>query len=136
VLPAMPGHRQLPAHAGGDHRGRARALPPRHQRPRVRVSASGRPSLATRVSDVGSPAYQLVEKTIRQAFPDVIVAPYLVLGGTDAKHYEAVSDNLLRFLPQHGRSGPEAAHGTDERVGVGNYASIVNFYALLMQNSN
>ena len=65
------------------------------------------------------------------------MAPYLVLGGTDARHYGPVSDIILRFYPF--RMGPDdlkRPHGTDERIGVENYTEVVRFYAQMIKNSN
>ena len=41
----------------------------------------------SRISDIGSWSFEALHKTVRQVFPDVVVAPSLVIGGTDSKHY-------------------------------------------------
>lgn len=105
--------------------------------PRVDVKIIGHAGEASRVTDVNSDAYKMVSKTIKEIFPDVVVAPFLVLGGTDAKHFEAVSDNIMRFYPF--KANPEdvsRAHGTDERIAVDNYMEIIDFYVRLIKNSN
>jgi len=89
------------------------------------------------VSDTGSPSFVLLLETIRQVFPDVLVAPGLMMGGSDSKHYANLSHNIYRFVPF--RIGPEdiaMAHGTNERIAVTNYAEIINFYIQLIRNSN
>src|SRR5262249_30043881 len=52
------------------------------------------------ISDVNSPAYQLIASTIREMMPgeSVPVLPYLVMGGTDAKYWGAHSSRVFRFL--------------------------------------
>ena len=40
-----------------------------------------------------------LQRTITQQFPDAIVAPGLVLGATDSRHYQPLSDQIFRFLP-------------------------------------
>jgi len=89
------------------------------------------------VSETESPDFSRLIETIRQTFPDVIVAPGLVMGGTDSKHYANLSHNIYRFVPF--RIGPEdiaMAHGTNERIAVKNYAEIIHFYIQLIRNSN
>lgn len=73
---------------------------------------------------------------IRQVFPGTVVAPYLVIGATDARHYAGLTPTVLRFAPGlETRDAPPRAHGTDERVGIGEHAQAVRFYAQLMRNS-
>ena len=90
----------------------------------------------SRVSDVHSPGFEALHKTVRQVFPDVVVAPSLVIGGTDSRHYEAIADNNYRFLPT--RLGPkdlERIHGNNERISVDNYEEIIRFYVQLLLNT-
>jgi carboxypeptidase PM20D1 len=88
------------------------------------------------VSDASSAAYRLLERTLAQVAPGAIVAPGLVLGGTDTKHYAAVADASFRFTPS--RLGPEdlsRPHGVDERLSVENYREIIAFYRLLLEGA-
>ena len=90
----------------------------------------------SRVSSQENDSYQLIETTIRETFPDVLVSPGLMLAGSDSKHYEEVAENNYRFLPM--RFGPEdlaRVHGTDERIVIDNYVEIIQFYRRLMENS-
>ncbi|NIS59561.1 MAG: M20 family peptidase [Proteobacteria bacterium] len=106
--------------------------------PMVKVGIFGSPpSEASRVSDVDSEGFKILERTIRQVFPDTIVAPYLVVAGTDARHYSDVSESILRFLPIR-LMGEDLRriHGTNERVGVKNYEEIMKFYIQMVRNSN
>ncbi|MBI3262730.1 MAG: M20/M25/M40 family metallo-hydrolase, partial [Acidobacteria bacterium] len=88
------------------------------------------------VSPTDSPNWALLQRTIRQTFPNIVVAPYLTLGATDARYYAALSRNIYRFVPV--RLTPQdltRLHGTDERVSIANYADAVSFYAQLLQNA-
>ncbi|MEE2900099.1 MAG: peptidase dimerization domain-containing protein [Gemmatimonadota bacterium] len=51
------------------------------------------------VSDASGAPFQMLARTIMQIVPDddVIVAPYVVPGGTDAKHYSGRSRHVFRF---------------------------------------
>ncbi len=89
------------------------------------------------VSSTTSGAFQLLNQTIRQLYPNAVVAPYLVLGGTDAKHYVGLSENIYRFSPfQFAKDDMSRAHGTDERMNVESYLKGIQFYCQLLQNSN
>jgi len=103
--------------------------------PRIKAQPLGRPQEPTSVSDPRSPGFARLERTIRQVFPGVLVAPYLVMAGTDARHYDRICPLVLRFLPT--RLEPQdlaRIHGTNERVSVDNYAEIVRFYIRYIEN--
>jgi carboxypeptidase PM20D1 len=108
--------------------------------PRVTVrlpdpKAYGEPHEASRVSPVDTDAYETLVTTIRQSFPGVLVVPYLVTGGTDARHYEDLTGNVYRFLPV--RLGPddlERIHGVNERIARHRFAEAVRFYVRLIKN--
>ncbi len=88
------------------------------------------------VSDVGSPAFATLERTIREVFPDVLVAPCLAIGTTDSRHYAALAENVFRFIPSRiKKSDVQRIHGTNERISVENYAEIIQFFVALIQNS-
>ncbi|MEO6195721.1 MAG: M20 family peptidase [Thermoanaerobaculia bacterium] len=104
--------------------------------PGIRVSATGTAnSEASPESDVRAPEFGMIQRTLAQVLPGVIVAPNLLAGATDTKHYRGLSQNVFRFIPI--RVKPEdlkRIHGTNERVGIENYGEIVRFYAQLLRN--
>ena len=86
------------------------------------------------VSTVDSPAYAALEKTIHQFFGKAAVAPYLMLGASDARHYYNVCDSVYRFMPiQLGASALKLIHGIDEHISVEGLEKMAQFYASLMQ---
>ena len=71
---------------------------------------------------------------MRRVFPDAVVAPALVVAGTDGRHYARISRDVYRFLPV--RLGPgdlARIHGADERIAVGGYADLIRFYVQLLR---
>jgi carboxypeptidase PM20D1 len=73
---------------------------------------------------------------VRELFPGTIVAPGLMLGATDARHFEPLSQQVLRFSPV--RAKPEDLsrfHGTNERIALANLAEMIRFYHRLLQTS-
>ena len=90
---------------------------------------------ASPVSDIHSAAYSFVEKTIRAHFPDAGVAPYLIMGGTDCRHFHALSDTALRFAPVRMTNEQNAScHAVDENVTLSALVEGVAFYKRLLEN--
>ena len=59
----------------------------------------------------------------------MIVAPYLVMGGTDAYHYEEVCDNIYRFAPfVMDTKLLLTTHGTNERIPISCMADALKFF--------
>ena len=60
---------------------------------------------------------------------DCIVAPYLVMGGTDACYYEPICENIYRYAPYKVSVALlRCTHGTDERIPVEAVAPGVAFF--------
>ena len=88
---------------------------------------------ASNVAPTRSAQYQLLNKTIREVFPDALVAPGLMVAGTDSIHYGAISQHIFKFSPVRATSKDLSRfHGTDERLGVANYADAIRFYHRLV----
>jgi carboxypeptidase PM20D1 len=88
------------------------------------------------VSSTASPSYQLLNRTIREIFPDVVVAPGLMLAGTDSRHYAGIADNIFRFSPVRANSDDlKRFHGTNERLSIEGYADMIRFYRRLIENT-
>jgi len=83
-----------------------------------------------------SNAYRAIERTIREQFPQVLVAPGLMIGATDSRHMSAVADDIYRYSPvRAGRADLARFHGTDERMGTANYGELIRFYGELMRRT-
>ena len=92
---------------------------------------------ASPVSDIHSAAYGFIEKTIRAHFPDAGVAPYLIMGGTDCRHFHALTDTALRFAPIRMTNEQNAScHAVDENVTIASLAEGVRFYKRLLKDYN
>ena len=90
---------------------------------------------ASPVSDVHSKAYQYVEKTVKEHFPDAGTAPYLIMGGTDCRHFHQLTDTALRFAPVRMNDAQNAScHAVDENVTVAALAEGVLFYKRFLMN--
>ena len=90
---------------------------------------------ASPVSNIHSEAYRYVEKTVKAHFPDVGTAPYLIMGGTDCRHFHALTDTALRFCPVRMNDAQNAScHAVDENVTLAALAEGVRFYKRFLQD--
>jgi carboxypeptidase PM20D1 len=88
------------------------------------------------VSETSAFGFQVIQRTIQEVFPEAVVAPSLVIGATDSRHFTGFSNHIYRFLPlQLEHADLSRIHGIDERVGVENYERAVRFYRRLIENS-
>jgi carboxypeptidase PM20D1 len=89
------------------------------------------------VSSVDVYGFRVILKTIRQVYPDAVVAPTMMLASSDSRHYSEVSNNIYRFAPIIVTSDDMARiHGVDERVKIADFLKGVTYYYYLIRNSN
>lgn len=104
---------------------------------RIRISLKDFNSEASRVSSTTSASYSLISKSIKEIFPTVITVPNLVIGATDGRHYEEISENVYRFLPiKLNPDNIKAMHGIDEQIALYEFEDAVRFYVQLIKNCN
>jgi len=90
---------------------------------------------ASPVASADAFGFHAIEKSIREVFEDTLVAPGMVLGGTDTKHFVPISDNSYRFFPLIvGSTDMVRIHGTNERVSIDNYVKMIKFHAQFIRN--
>jgi carboxypeptidase PM20D1 len=98
------------------------------------ISTSNDPSPA---SDPHGKEFAFLDRTVRETWgtPDFKVAPLLVIGGTDARHFTELSRNIFRLTALQVESAADASrwHGTNERVLVLEYARSIAFFQLLIK---
>ncbi len=93
-------------------------------------------SSACPVVDYKSNPFALVEKVAAEVYPGVQICPYVMTGGTDAKFYQAISDNCLRFAPIYIDSQQYASiHGLNENIYSGALPMAVDFYKSMILRS-
>ena len=107
--------------------------------PGVEVSVKGHLAVDSQkmLSPVDSWGYQIIEKTIRELYPEVVVIPSQLTAITDSDNYKQLTNNLYRFQPSW-ISSPEDTrrlHGVDERTSIDNLVEFVQFYIQLIRNS-
>ena len=91
---------------------------------------------ASPVAGIDSNNFLTLQKTIRQVFPDVVVAPSLVIAATDSRHFAILTKDVYRFAPMILKGEDMARlHGINERIAVDNYLQMIKFYRQLIINS-
>lgn len=73
--------------------------------------------------------YRLLEQVLHENFPDVIVAPFLLTAGTDARRFTDLADSILRFAPiDLDKAQYASIHGANEHIKIQNIGQCVCFY--------
>lgn len=74
---------------------------------------------ASSFSPLDSRSFKIIERLCLAIEPNSIVAPYLVMGGTDACNYEPICDNIYRYGPFRADAAlMMLCHGTNERIPI------------------
>ncbi len=90
---------------------------------------------ASPVSNIHSKEYAYLTDCIKKQFPDVGVAPYVIMGGTDCRHFHALTENALRFCPVRMSNEQNAAcHAVNENVTLSALAEGVRFFKFFLKN--
>ncbi|MEP1383963.1 MAG: M20 family peptidase [Paraglaciecola sp.] len=103
--------------------------------PRVELSAS-LANEASSVSPTEHLGFKLIESTIRRIDDSILVTPYLVVGATDSRHFQGLSDNIYRFMMVSlNQDTLSQFHGLNEQISVQNYLNAIQFYYALLEQS-
>jgi carboxypeptidase PM20D1 len=104
---------------------------------RVKISAIKGFSNPQPVSPVNVFGFKTILNTIRQVYPDALVAPTMVCVSSDSRHYIGVSKNIYNFAPIVLTYEDLArTHGLDERNKIEDFSRGIFFYYQLIKNSN
>lgn len=91
---------------------------------------------ASAVSPTENIGFKLIESSIRRLDDNVLVTPYLVLGATDSRHFQHLSDNIYRFMMVSLNSETlKQFHGLNEQIAVKDYLNAIQFYYAMLEQS-
>ena len=86
-------------------------------------------------SDIGGERYRYFVECIGKVFPEAVAAPYVMVGGTDARHFAPHCPCTVRFAPVVlNTQQVNSAHGLDENLPVSSLGRAVEFYTLLLRD--
>ena len=84
-------------------------------------------------SDPTAPDYIAIADLVRDTFPGTTVAPWILTGATDSRHFAPIADNVYRFVPVALDEDELAGiHGTGERMAIDGADAAVSFYRRLI----
>jgi len=91
----------------------------------------------TPVSPTDVKGFLNVFTALRQIYPEVAVAPTLMLGSSDSRHFSVVTKNIYRFAPIVVNSEDMTRiHGLNERTAIEDFKRGIGFYYRLIQISS
>ncbi|MFV0412433.1 MAG: M20/M25/M40 family metallo-hydrolase, partial [Oscillospiraceae bacterium] len=89
------------------------------------------------VSGFSTPEFKLIAAVAQSVYPEAGVAPYVMNGGTDSKHFSEICGNVYRFggfaLTTAER---QSIHAANERLPLGSYYKGIAFYIQLIRALN
>lgn len=98
---------------------------------KVTVLGGSQPSSISPTSGAG---WERVVSAIRQTYPGVLVSPYLMLAGSDSRHYCKLCNNVYRFsgMPMS-KEQRGMIHNHNERIRVNMISKTVQFFAHVLE---
>lgn len=87
----------------------------------------------TEATDIHGEAWQYTVRTVEKTFPGLPACPYVMTGATDARFYQEISENVIRFAPVvYGPEQMKGMHGVNENIGIACLPGAVDFYRNLI----
>ncbi len=87
------------------------------------------------ISNMDSQTYEILINTIKDIYPNVLIMPYLMSGGTDSRKYYNLCENIYRFMAVNvTQKDFDSIHSNNERISFDNLSNMINFYIKLIEN--
>ena len=86
---------------------------------------------ATPTASTETAAFKTLDTIIKKSYNGVLTTPFLMIGGTDSKHFYGVSANIFKFSPMQ---DPIGFHTIDEQVSIESYQHSLWFFEQLMRS--
>ncbi|MEY4271007.1 MAG: hypothetical protein RLZZ58_2223, partial [Pseudomonadota bacterium] len=91
------------------------------------------PREPSKISSTTSQGWKFIAAAARVDAPDAVLSPNLVVGGTDSRNFQDISQDVYRFFPMHFTiKDATMIHGTNEHMSMDNLQRMVRFYAQLV----
>ncbi|NLY21571.1 MAG: M20/M25/M40 family metallo-hydrolase, partial [Tissierellia bacterium] len=87
------------------------------------------------ITPTDTEAYENLIKAIREVHSDIIISPFLLTGGTDARKYYELCENIFRFIPiRINKELMGTIHSDNERIKVEDFTNMIDFYISFIEN--
>ena len=88
------------------------------------------------ISQTNCEAYDRVRSTVAETWQDTIVTPYLMVAGSDSRHWGEISDKVYRFSAMAlSKEERGYIHGNNERIPFATISRTVEFFYRMMKKS-
>ncbi len=88
------------------------------------------------ISKTYDEAWNRLDTAIRQTYPQVLVAPYLMVAASDSRHYCRISDNVYRFMGMPlTKEQRGLIHNANERIPVALLRDSIGFFTRVIRLS-
>jgi len=89
----------------------------------------------SKTTDVNDKNYKYVCNCIKDIFKEVEPSPYIMLGGTDSRHYTRICDTVIRFSPlKINNQQLRSIHAVDENISIDALYDATRFYRYFIEN--
>lgn len=79
-------------------------------------------------------AFELIESTIAEVFPDAVTAPYVMMAATDSRFFTKICPRVYRFAPfRMSKEQRASIHSYDEHLGIDDLVAGVHWYQRLIE---
>jgi carboxypeptidase PM20D1 len=89
------------------------------------------------VSPSNVSGFKNIISALSQVYPEAVIAPTMMLGSSDSRHFTVVTRNIYKFAPIIVNSEDMARiHGLNERTAIEDFKRGIGFYYQLIKLSN
>jgi carboxypeptidase PM20D1 len=100
----------------------------------LHVRQVGEARQASQVSDWNKEGFEIISKSVREIYGDIIVTPGLMVGGSDSKHYGKAAKNSYRFNPfPISNSELDSLHGINEKINQRDFVDGIRSYIRIIE---
>ena len=100
----------------------------------LHVRQVGEAKQASQVSDWNTEGFEIISKSVREIYGDIIVTPGLMVGGSDSKHYGKAAKNSYRFNPfPISNSELDGLHGINEKINKRDFVDGIRSYIRIIE---
>ncbi|MCZ2394861.1 MAG: M20/M25/M40 family metallo-hydrolase [Chitinophagales bacterium] len=93
--------------------------------PLVHIKKKSEGQEASGISPYNTTSFQNIASSVSSHFENSITAPFLMIAGTDSKHFDIVTKNIYKFSPL---TNPSGFHGVNEYLNLKDYKNTIGFY--------
>ena len=89
----------------------------------------------SKITDINNDSYKYICKCIENVFDNVKTSPYIMLAGTDSRHYTKICDSVVRFAPiKLTNQQLQSTHAVNENISIDALYDAVRFYKYFIEN--